>query len=77
MRDGRGKQMENAKLEIEGGTEKGIKAEGATARGKIEWRRNKTERTRTKKERIFKALPLVLSLLTVSKLKKKKARATI
>lgn len=32
--------MENAKLEIEGGTEKGITAEGATARGKIEWRRN-------------------------------------
>lgn len=32
--------MEKAKLEMEGGTEKGIKAEGATASGKIEWRRN-------------------------------------
>lgn len=32
--------MENAKLEMEGGTEKGIKAEGARARAKIEWRRN-------------------------------------
>lgn len=50
--------MVNVKLEMERGTEKGIKAERAAAREKIDGGEIKTERTRAKKEKEYLNLSL-------------------